>query len=167
MLDPHTSQRTSVVHNRFLRARRLARAGRYIENCRWKLSTSTGLKLFNDSFSAGTRSCWLVGEARTRGFKKCTRQGPRGRHSRERACYISSHITGALCSVFLDTSDSKRFSCFLTTYVHFFTPVANANLIFNGRVSSSETYFALKRLHKHFYLFFINFHKKYFTSWLF
>lgn len=100
-----------------------ARSGHYVRNCQWKLSTNTALKLFNDNFSAGSRSCWLVREARTQGSKKYARR-PR-EDDPANAGAIFYRVLPELCVPFLDTFDSKcffflLFSNSLTTYVRSF-----------------------------------------------
>jgi len=108
LLDPLALQRASVP-NRLLPARRLVR--RYVENCQWKLSANTALKLFNN-FSAGTRSCWLIRKARTQDSKKCTRLVPQER-PHERACYISPAYYRSSA---LRVSRHVRFETFLFFY---------------------------------------------------
>lgn len=111
-----------------------ARAGHYVRNCQWKLSTYTALKLFNDNFSAGSRSCWLVREARTQRSKKYARR-PREDDPANAAAIFYCILPEPCVPCFSTYSIRNAPFFFLTTYVHFFTPVANVNLICNGRAN--------------------------------
>lgn len=135
-LDPFVSSRASVVQNRLLHARRFARAGHYVRNCEWKLSTNIALKLFNGNFSAGS-SCWLVREACTQRSKKYARRPRKDDPADAGAIFHQSHT--------FRVSRHIRFEMFLfsnslTTYTRFFMSVANVNLIYNSQHTLHSRY---------------------------